>query len=156
MLTNFLQEVANKTNSDYKEIELVAVLIMMIGMSSLFKLLPIRPTTKDPFALRRLYGALGGLLVNWILLTPFEFFFVHASVLGFFFLVRRQDKNPKETFALTMIPYAGIVLVGLYIMFTTYGQFYPTHVHIVIMMVFPRVMYFKWQAKGTYYEFFTN
>jgi hypothetical protein len=148
MIVSLIQYIADVGNSDFKEIQMLFVLILMTFLSGLFKYIPLNQDKQNPFLYRRIYGGCVGLLVHYILLTFCEFCVLNCFLLFFFFFAMKQRATPQQKFMTNMISFCGIFCVGAYLMIMRYGEYYPSHIHVIVMILLPKTMYFLWQADG--------
>lgn len=156
MLNSFIQYTADLTNNDFKEIELTFMLVIMIFLGFFYKHIPLANPPKVSLLklkrsyLRQLYGLFGGFLCVFKMLTFLELFFLLISILCYFFVLLKIDKqkDPKIKFYYTLIGFLLHTIVSLYVMIFCYGVYYPTHLSMITMLVCPKIIFYVWQDEN--------
>ena len=139
---------AKLANADFKEIELLFCLIIMLIFSCLYCLIPKKQDSADPFILRRTYGFLIGLYIHFKMLSVKEFVCFNTSLLLFFIITQLKFKSEKQKLLFSFLPFIFLTLVNIYVFFWIYGDYYGTHMLIITMTTIPKMMYYFWEYQS--------
>lgn len=150
MYTSAISTLAKMINADFKEIELLFMLIVMVIAGCFYKMIKISKESKNPFFHRRLYGGLIGFLVHYQLLGFYEFLFLNSFMVLFYYLAQNYRSNDKQKFWVSLIGFIMHASVGIYIIAFYYGVWYSTHMFMITMLISPKIMYFLWKADGNF------
>jgi hypothetical protein len=152
--TNFISTSAKMLNADFKEIELLFMLFIMIILGGFYRFISANKDSKYPYFSRRFYGFFFGLIIHYKLLTFNEFLLLNLFLVTLFFLMKIFNKTDKQKFWLGIVAFLLHSLVGIYIVLFYYGVWYSTHLFMITMLISPKMMYFIWRKEGTPYLYF--
>jgi hypothetical protein len=148
MYTAIISSLAEILKADFKEVELLFMMIVMVIAGIFYKWVKVSKDSPYPFFNRKLYGGLVGFLIHYQLLGFYEFIFLNTYLVAYFMILNKYNQNDKQKFWISMVGFIMHATIGIYIIAFYYGIWYSTHMFMITMLISPKMMFYLWKAHG--------